>query len=378
MTDSASPSLISPAELTRFAAQLLAAAGMADDKAATVARLLVLTDMMQRHTHGVALCPLYIDQLQAGLMTATGLPEVVRDTGSTLVWDGHYLPGLWLMDCALQQAFARLAEQGVVSLVVRRSHHIACLAALVKQATDRGLVAILATSDPGGKFVAPFGGRDPVFTPNPFAIGYPGSKSPVLVDICASITTVSMARTKAAAGVKFDHPWLMDNTGQPTQDPRVLEHTSPRGSLMLLGGAEYGHKGFGLALMVEALTQGLAGHGRLDAPNRWGANVFLQVMDPDAFAGRDNFIAQMDFIGDACRASAPAEPDGLVRLPGDQACNNIARAEAQGIALSAATIAKLSEHAARLGVNMPAFTSTSTSTSPPAPPPRPHIPTHRG
>jgi len=306
--------------------------------------------MMQRHTHGVALCPLYIDQLQKNLMGDGGEPEVVRDTGSTVVWDGHYLPGLWLVDKALGMAFERVAQHGVVTFAMRRSHHIACLAALVKQATDRGLVAILATSDPGGKFVAPFGGRDPVLTPNPFAIGYPGTQSPVLVDICASITTVSMARTKAAAGVQFEHPWLMDNSGHPTTEPRVLEQTSPRGSLMLLGGTEYGHKGFGLALMVEALTQGLSGHGRIDAPNRWGANVFLQVMDPDAFAGRDHFLTQMDFIGAACRDSTPVAEGGLVRLPGDQASGNILRAMQQGIALSEATLAQLAASADRLGV----------------------------
>lgn len=337
-------------ELTQFASRLLTGAGLSADKSAAVARLLVLTDMMQRHTHGVALCPLYVDQLKGNLMGTTGEPEVVNDTGSTLVWDGHYLPGLWLVEKALHIAFERVAQHGVVTVAMRRSHHIACLAALVKQATDRGLVAILATSDPAGKFVAPFGGRDPVLTPNPFAIGYPGTQSPVLVDICASITTVSMARTKAAAGVQFDHPWLMDSAGQPTTEPRVLEQTTPRGSLMLLGGAEYGHKGFGLALMVEALTQGLAGHGRIDAPNRWGANVFLQVMDPDAFAGRSNFLTQMDFIGDACRASAPAQDGALVRLPGDQATRNIALAQEGGIALSEATLAKLAACATQVGV----------------------------
>ena len=341
---------LTPEALADFACLLLTSAGMPSDKATTVARLLVLTDMMQRHTHGVALCPLYIDQLQKNLMGTTGEPEVVRDTGSTLVWDGNYLPGLWLVEKALHIAFERVARHGVVTVAMRRSHHIACLAALVKQATDRGLVAILATSDPAGKFVAPFGGRDPVLTPNPFAIGYPGTKSPVLVDMCASITTVSMARTKAAAGVQFEHPWLMDGAGQPTTEPRVLEQTTPRGSLMLLGGAEYGHKGFGLALMVEALTQGLAGHGRIDAPNRWGANVFLQVMDPDAFAGRSNFLTQMDFIGDACRASAPVQDNALVRLPGDQATRNIALAQVGGIALSDATMAKLAACALQAGI----------------------------
>ena len=60
------PKNLSPESLTNFASQLLTSAGLPYDKATTVARLLVLTDMMQRHTHGVALCPLYIDPCLSG------------------------------------------------------------------------------------------------------------------------------------------------------------------------------------------------------------------------------------------------------------------------------------------------------------------------
>jgi L-lactate dehydrogenase len=161
--------------LTRLACDLLAAAGLDREKAATVARLLVLTDMLGRRTHGVALCPMYVEQLERGLMASSGEPECVRDGDSVLVWDGRYLPGLWLVQQALDIALERVATHGVVTFAMRRSHHIACLATLVKQATDRGCVAILATSDPAFGFVAPYGGREPLLTPNPFAIGYPGT-----------------------------------------------------------------------------------------------------------------------------------------------------------------------------------------------------------
>jgi L-lactate dehydrogenase len=286
-------------------------------------------------------------------MGRSGEPETLKDTGATLVWDGRYLPGLWLVEQALALAFRRVATHGVVSFAIRRSHHIACLAALVKQATDRGLLAILATSDPAFGFVAPFGGREPLFTPNPFAIGYPATKAPVLVDISASITTVAMARQKAAAGESFEHPWLMDGAGRPTRDARVLEQTDPRGSLLLLGGLEYGHKGFGLALMVEALTQGLAGFGRKDTEKRWGGNVFLQVLDPEAFAGREAFVAQMDHLEERCHANAPLHEGVPVRLPGEQAEKNIAAARRDGVPLSEATARRLAEAGARFGLALP-------------------------
>ena len=339
--------------LTRFTADLLASAGMEADKAESVAQLLVLTDMLGRHTHGVALCPLYIDQLEKGLMAARGEPECLKDTGATVVWDGQYLPGLWLVERALHIAFERIATHGVVTFAIRRSHHIACLAALVKQATDRGHLAILATSDPAFGFVAPYGGREPLLTPNPFAIGYPGRRTPVLVDICASITTVSMTRQKAAAGEPFSHPWLMDSEGRPTSDPRVLEGTEPRGSLLLLGGLEYGHKGFGLALMVEALTQGLSGLGRKDTEKRWGGNVFLQVLDPEAFAGRERFLDQMDHLTERCHANAPLQEEAPVRMPGEQAARNIAAAREHGVMVADNVVQQLAASAARLGVAMP-------------------------
>jgi len=224
------------------------------------------------------------------------------------------------------------------------------LAALAKAATDRGLYVMIASSGPHSKFVAPFGGKAPLFSPNPFAIGFPTSEFPVLVDISASLTTVSMTREKAAAGTEFEHAWLMDHGGQPSRDPTIMERSNDRGSLLLLGGYEAGHKGFGLALMVEALTQGLSGFGRRDKPTQWGASVYCQLIDPAAFAGRESFVDQMDFLVEQCHANPPLDPSHPVRLPGEQASRNIAKAEAEGVPLAPGVMASLNACASKLGL----------------------------
>ncbi len=341
------------AVLEAFARSLFEAAGVDADKAATVARLLVLTDAMGRRTHGLAMAPLYLAELEAGRMAKTGAPAVVRDNGHVAVWDGGYLPGLWLVQQAIELAIPRAAAAGISAVAIRRSHHIGCLAALVKQAADRGFLALIANSDPAGQRVAPFGGTEALFTPNPFAVGWPAPEHPVLVDSCASITTTSMTRQKVAAGEDFEHPWLLDSEGRPTRDPRVLEHTQPRGSLQLVGGQDHGHKGFGLALMIEALSQGLAGHGRRDAPKHWGGNVFLQVIDPELFAGAETFAEQTGFLAERCRANRPVDPARPVRMPGDQAAAGIAQARAEGIRYDEATWQALAAAADGLGVAMP-------------------------
>lgn len=340
-------------ELQLFATVLLEKAGMASDKSAAMARLLVLTDAMGRRTHGMAMLLLYLKEIQNGTMRTQGEPEVVRDNGITAVWDGDYLPGMWLVEKAINVALPRAASHGIAAIAIRRSHHIGCLAALAKGAADQGFVALITNSDPAGQRVAPYGGTEALMTPNPLAFGYPGAEHPVLVDMCASITTTSMTRQKHAEGKLFEHPWLQDAHGNPTRDPAVLENATPRGSLLPLGGQEYGHKGYGLSLMVEALSQGLSGHGRKDAPTRWGGCTYVQVMSPDMFAGGDAFAEQMDYLSDRCRSNKPINAAQPVRVPGDAAAKSITQAQLDGIHYEPATWYALCAVAASLGVAVP-------------------------
>ncbi len=338
--------------LLQLSEDLFVAAGMDADKARAVAKVLVTGDMVGQRTHGMALCAQYLGEIEKGRLTTQGEAEVLRDSGAVFVWDGNYLPGPWLVSRALAQACDRVKTHGVVTGVIRRSHHIACLASLIGEVTARGFVVMLASSDPSASFVAPYGGKDPVFTPNPIAVGYPGSQMPVWIDVSTSITTVGMARQKAAADTPFEHEWLMDGDGRPSRDPHVID-PGAKGSLLPLGGREYGHKGFGLSLMIEMLTHGLAGFGRPDSEKRWGANVFLQVLDPDFFGGREDFLRQTDYTIERCHASTPIDPAQPVRLPGEMAQQRMRAAQASGIDLSAAVQSALSDAARRYSVKMP-------------------------
>lgn len=344
--------------LEDFAQALFVAAGMAPDKARSVSRLLVHTDAMGRRTHGLAQAPAYLAEIAKGTMTKTGSFQTLKDNGTTsALWDGHYLPGLWLVEQAILMSIPRARQYGLAAVAIRRNHHIGCLAALCQIATDAGCIALIANSDPAGARVAPFGGTEALMTPNPIAMGYPGSPNPVLVDICASITTTSMTRQKHARGEQFEHPWLLDASGTPTRDPAVLEHTTPRGSLQLMGGQDYGHKGFGLSLMVEALSQGLSGEGRKNGPSRWGGSTYVQVISPDAFAGAEVFAEQMDYLSDRCRSNKPINPSHPVRMPGDQAARGVADAQQNGMSFEADTWKSLTKWAQELGVALPSALS---------------------
>jgi L-lactate dehydrogenase len=86
-------------------------------------------------------------------------------------------------------------------------------------------------------------------------------------------------------------------------------------------------------LTVEALTGGLAGHGRADPPEGWGATVFLQILDPQAFGGLAAFQRQMDQVSMLCHSARPSKPGADVRLPGERGLRHKALATAKGLAL---------------------------------------------
>ncbi|MGO1345000.1 Ldh family oxidoreductase, partial [Chromohalobacter japonicus] len=139
--------------------------------------------------------------------------------------------------------------------------------------------------------------------------------NPMLIDVSmSSITNGTVNKTRAAGG-KLAHPAILTNQGTVSDDPEDF-FTTPPGSILPLGGQAFGHKGFALGLMVEALTSGLGGFGRKDAPTQWGASATVMVIDPARFGGIDAFAEETDFLTRRCLESERADPDVAVRLPG--------------------------------------------------------------
>jgi LDH2 family malate/lactate/ureidoglycolate dehydrogenase len=339
--------------LLEFAIGLLGTAGLPHDKAVAVAEILVEGDLMGHTTHGLALLGPYLNELESGTMTRDGAPSVVADAPAAVTWDGRRLPGPWLVLQAIELAAERAARCGTGTVVIRRSHHIACLAVYLQRATDRGLLMLLTCSDPNTASVAPFGGLDAVFTPNPIAAGFPaGDGPPVLIDISTSATTNGLTSRLHKEGGKLPAAWVIDGHGRPTDDPAAL-FDDPKGTILPLGGMDSGHKGYGFSLLVEALTGGLAGHGRADPREGWGATVFVQVIDPRAFGGLDAFNRQVGTVAQQCHASKPSQPGKAVRTPGERGLELAKRQREKGVELYPSIMPSLAPWARKLGVAMP-------------------------
>ncbi len=339
-------------DLVAFCEALYAAAGMRADIARTSAHILVEGDVLGHSTHGLALLPGYLKALADGTMLASGEPIVENQRTVAQMWHGQRLSGLWLTHRAVSVASVMAKAHGTGTISIKHSHHIACLAAYLEAPARDGLMVIIQSSDPCTASVAPHGGITPIMTPNPIAIGIPTSSDPIMIDISSSITANGPSMRLMKEGKRAPGVWFVDHKGHGSDDPSVA-YNEPKGALLPLGGLDAGHKGFGLGLMIESMTSGLAGFGRADPPEGWGASVFVQVIDPEAFGGRAALERQTDYLRAISHASKPQPNVAQIRLPGEGGLARKRAHLADGVTLHASIMPALAESAKTLGVRIP-------------------------
>ena len=180
----------------------------------------------------------------------------------------------------------------------------------------------------------PHGGITPIVTPNPIAAGIPTSGDPILIDVSTSITSMGFIRQRLRCRREAARPL---GASTPRATPPTIPTSlfaEPKGALLPLGGLDAGYKGFGLALMIEALTAGLAGSGRADPPEGWGATVFVQVIDPGGVRRRRRRSAGR-WTGWSRRATRRRPRPGVdrVRVPGEAGMRRLREQRELGVAL---------------------------------------------
>jgi len=339
------------AALRRFAAELLVRSGMDSDMARAMSERVVDAELFGHRTHGFAFMPAYLERIEKGVLALSGSWQVVSDHGAAFSWKCERLPGAWVMEKATAELLQRAPKHGVATATIAKCSHIGCLQTYLLPFTEKGLAVSLAVTNPGIRSVAPFGGADALLTTNPMAYGFPTSGTPVLIDQSTSVASNALFAGYAARKERVPGKWLLDADGNPTDDPNVLS-AKPAGTILPVGGLDFGYKGFGFGLAVEAFSLALSGYGRAEKPDAFGQSVFVQAIDPAAFAGREAFLKEMDHLVAACRASRPRPGVERVRVPGERALASRAEQEKDGVAVPAASLAKLEPWMKKLGVTL--------------------------
>jgi L-lactate dehydrogenase len=332
-----------------YASRLLQAAGLGVEQAAAVSRRLIESDLLGHRTHGLAMLPVYLERLADGRIATEGDVTVVSDAGMSFLWDAHRLPGAWITERAIAEALHRIALYPVVTVSIANCSHIGCLQAYLEDIGRQHLIALMMVSDPGVASVAPFGGIDPVITTNPIAACIPTHEAPIMIDQCTSLVSNGAVAGYAATGNRLPSKWLVDNEGHPSDDPAALT-SAPAGTIMSLGGEEFGYKGFGLGLVVEAFALALSGFGRKEAKVRGAQGVFIQIINPEHFSGKQAFLDETSSLVARCKASRAIPGQSGIRLPGERALNQKQTQREHGLAMDERVLEKLAQWAARLNV----------------------------
>ena len=338
-------------ELRSLAARIFEGLKVSHEEAAWVAELLVRANLVGHDSHGVIRIPQYAQAIKLSLVRPGAPFEIVKESPSTALINGHGGLGQVVARRAMELAIRKAKETKISSVGAHDLYHVGRLADYTRMAAEQDLVGIMMVNGGGASpIVAPFGGAAGRLATNPISIAFPtGGPVPFLLDMATSVVAEGKVRVKRHRGEPTPEGWLLDNQGHPTTDPDAF-YQEPRGAILPLGGSA-GHKGFGLAIAVEILSGILArgGYARQGA-NRFSNGTFIVVIDISAFVDPGEFRAEIDDLLAYVKSTPTAPGVEAILYPGEPEAMEQQRREREGIPLEDETWRQITGLAQELGI----------------------------
>lgn len=344
--------LVQPAWLEATVSAVFTSAGFDPADATRIATALVDAELRGVNSHGVLLVPMYVERLNAGGVTRERELDILHDAGAALVADARGGMGQLSSPQAMGLAIERAGRYGIGLVSVRNAHHFGAASRWAMQAADAACLGI-AMSNTTPLMPAP-GGAERIVGNNPLAIAVPTEAGPeIVLDMALSAVALGKIRLAASAGRPIPDTWATDADGVPTTDPEeaVLG--------MLLPAA--GHKGFGLALMIDILTGVLSGGGWGDQvrplyrepgrPNNC-AHLFLAI-DPELLGGIEQFRQRSSELAARVRGSAAAPGVDRLYLPGEIEADRARQQRRTGVLIERSALDGLLAAARTVGAVVP-------------------------
>ena len=341
-------------QVVKTITEILTAVGTPSDSAVIVAELLAEANLTGHDSHGIIRIPQYLEMVEQGRITTDAEVEVVEKRPLTAVVDGHWGFGQVTMSRAVEVGLDKAGQQGLTAVTVRHANHIGRLGSYVDRIAREGLIGLLfvnAVGTPAFR-MAPWGGTEPRLVTDPLAFGIPSSSGgPIVLDMTTTVVAEGKIRLWRNRGERTPDGWLLDPHGKPTNDPNLL-YGDPPGSIMPLGGATAGHKGYGLNVAIEMLAGILSGTGCIGDNPRMSNGVLLILLDVEQFMPIDEFLQEAETFFAHVKSSPPAEGFDEILLPGEiEEKTKRERSEA-GIFVEEETWGQILGCGKKLGINL--------------------------
>ena len=322
------------ASLEAFCVEALATAGLGEADACTAADVLVTTDTWGIFTHGTKNLRGYIRRIRAGGICKDAVPIVVSAGPAWSIVDGGSGLGMVTSVFAMRAAIKTAKRSGIAYVGVRHSSHFGAAGYYAWMAAREGMIGLAMCNDTP-TVTAP-GSKAAVFGSNPLAFAIPaGSRNPILFDVATSTVAGGKVFAAAALGQNIPSHWLVDSDGLPTTDAKLFPQA---GTLTPMAG----HKGYGLALLIETLSGLLTGAAITHQIQSWsfsdptlptGHGAAFLAMDVNAILPGDPFSQRIAQMMDEIRAAPKAKGVDRIYLPGEMEWERREKALLEGLEL---------------------------------------------
>lgn len=345
------PGTLMPGALKQTATDILVAVGLSPVDSELVADTLVQADLWGHQSHGLLRLPAYVARLKSGAVSAHGTPRLVRDNGPTAVMDGDNAMGQVVAKAAMDCAVERSRQFGIGAVSVRNSNHFGTAMYFSRIAASCGCIAFIATN--ASPAMPPWGGRIKAVGTNPWSWAAPaGQRVPMVLDIANTAVARGKIHLARQRGEAIPEGWALDERGVATTDPNAA-----------LAGVTLpmaGHKGYGIALMMDVLAGVLSDSGfgpdvagpfQSERPGRVGH--FMLALNIEAFTPSNEFDERQEQLIDSVKRNALVEGATEILYPGEREEMLAKTLSQKGLDLPAETIAALEDLCSEFALAVP-------------------------
>ena len=304
--------------ITNFVIDSFVGYGIPREDAEICADVLLESDKRGIESHGCnRFKPVYLDRIEAGIQNPVTNFEVVKETETTAVVDGHDGMGQVIGYKAMQMAIDKAKKYGMGMVVVRNSCHYGIAGYYTSMAASQGCIGMTGTN--ARPTVAPTWGVEGMFGTNPFTLSVPTDEPfDFNFDCATSITQNGKLEYYQRIGHETPKGTVITPDGTPFEGPAgdaLKAMAKGQAALVTNGGIGEvlgGYKGYGFALFVEFLSavlqdgaygKALTGKGENGEKVPFHLGHFFIAIDTNHFMGEDVCRKKAGDIIRAIRAS---------------------------------------------------------------------------
>jgi L-2-hydroxycarboxylate dehydrogenase (NAD+) len=308
--------------MEQFMIDVFTGLGASKEDAEICADVLITSDKRGIDSHGInRLKPMYYDRIRAGTQLPDARYEIIRETSSTAVIDGHRGMGHATAKHAMELAISKAKKHGLGMVVVRNNTHYGIAGYYALMAVNEGMIGITGTN--ARPSVAPTYGVEPMLGTNPLTIGMPTDEEfPFVLDPATSIIQRGKVEVYARTGEQLPSGVVIDSNGDFITDPNLVlvKLLKKEASFLPIGGKADtgGYKGYGYSTVVEILSSALQGGAFLQAITGVNVGHFFLAIDVEAFTDLDSFKKTTGDILRALRNSKKMPSESRIYTAGEK------------------------------------------------------------